>query len=82
MEEAIESVAQFGDMTVTYSDTLLPQDRLGKFCPGRSFTVQFDSKPGDLPLLDIDSTNLVGSGLVARIVEVQQPPITHTAILS
>ena len=78
MDEAIEAVAQFGDVTVTYSNTPLPQDRLGKFCPGRSFTVQFDSKPGDLPLLGIDTTNLAGSGLVARIVEVKT---IHTFIV-
>ena len=61
-----------GDVTVIYSNIPLPQDRLGRFCPGRIFTVQFENNPGDLPLLEIDTTSLLGDGLTARAVEVKQ----------
>ena len=61
-----------GDVTVAYSNTPLPQDRLGRFCPGRRFTVQFENNPGDLPLLEIDTTSLLGGGLAARVIEVKQ----------
>ena len=60
-----------GGVTVTYSNTPLPQDRLGKFCPGRSFTVQFDKKARDLPLLEVDSSSLSGDNLRARVIEVE-----------
>lgn len=60
-----------GGVTVTYSNTPLPQDRLGKFCPGRSFTVQFDDKARDLPLLEVDSSSLSGDNLRARVIEVK-----------
>lgn len=60
-----------GGVTVTYSNTPLPQDRLGKFCPGRSFTVQFDDKARDLPLLEVDSSSLLGDNLRARVIEVK-----------
>lgn len=60
-----------GGVTVAYSNTPLPQDRLGKFCPGRSFTVQFDDKARDLPLLEVDSSSLLGDNLRARVIEVE-----------
>ena len=60
-----------GGVTVTYSNTPLPQDRLGKFCPGRSFTVQFDDKARDLPVLEVDSSSLSGDNLRTRVIEVK-----------
>ena len=63
-----------GDVTVTYRNTHLPQDRLEKFCPGRHFTVQFEDKSGDLPLFAIDTSSLVGDGLRARVIEVKHIP--------
>ena len=60
-----------GGVTVAYSNTPLPQDRLGKFCPGRSFTVQFDDNARDLPLLEVDSDSLSGDNLEARVIEVR-----------
>jgi hypothetical protein len=60
-----------GGVTVAYVNTPLPQDRLGKFCPGRSFTIQFDDKARDLPLLEVDSSSLSGDNLRARVIEVE-----------
>ena len=71
MKEAIEVAEGVGGVTITYSNTPLPQDRLGKFCPGRSFTVRFDDKGRDLPLLEVDTSSLSGDNLRARVVEVE-----------
>ena len=60
-----------GGVTVAYVNIPLPQDRLGKFCPGRSFTVQFDDKARDLPLLEVDSSSLSGDNLRTRVIEVK-----------
>lgn len=71
MKEAIEAVEDVGGVTVTYSNTPLPQDRLGEFCPGRSFTVQFDDRARDLPLLEVDTSSLSGDNLRAGVIEVE-----------
>ncbi len=48
----------------------LEHDILGKFCPGRQFTVQFDGLFGDQPLLEINTTLTTGDGLEAIVTEV------------
>ena len=70
IEEALEALPGLGDVTAWYYSTPLPQDRLGKFCPGRRAFIQFEDTPGDLPLLGVDTGNLTGDGLEASIREV------------
>lgn len=48
----------------------LPQDSLGKLCPGRRFQIQFEDSSGDLPLLVIGSQSLSGSELRTNVEEV------------
>ena len=67
---ALESLPSVGTVTVEYSDAPLLQDKLGTFCPGRTMTLQFDTAPGDQPLLVVDSSNLTGDGLAVEIKEV------------
>ena len=57
-------------MTAWYLSDPLPQDRLGKFCPGRRVFIQFETTPGDLPLLGVEADNLTGDGLEISIREV------------
>ena len=56
--------------TVWYSSQVLPQDKLGRYCPGRTYWIRFDKNPGDLPLLEIDTSNLTGHGLNVEVKEV------------
>ena len=70
IEEALEALPGVGDVTAWYHSTPLPQDRLGKFCPGWRAFIQFETTPGDLPLLDVGTGNLTGDGLEASIREV------------
>ena len=59
-------------VTVEHLTEPLSQDKLGRlFCPGRPFTIQFETAPGDLPLLQVDSSNLTGGGLEVTIREVK-----------
>lgn len=57
-------------MTVSYSTTPLPQDELGNFCPGRSFSVRFETTAGDLPLIQINDQNLYGDEVTTTVTEV------------
>ena len=57
-------------MTVTLDSTPLIQDKLGRFCPGRRYTVRFDTDTGNLPQLEVEHGNLTGDGLQVTVVEV------------
>jgi len=64
-------------VTAWYHSVPLPQDRLGKFCPGRRVFIQFETTPGDLPLLGVEADNLTGDGLEVSIREVGTRVICH-----
>ena len=57
--------------SVWYGNELLPQDKLGKFCPGRSLYIRFEYNPGDLALVEIDSANVTGHGVTVVPSEVK-----------
>ena len=59
-----------GTASAWYRSETLPQDKLGEYCPGRKLVIRFDKKPGDVPLLSLDYSNMTGHGLVASIKEV------------
>ena len=54
-----------------YAPQALAQDALGELCPGRQYEIQFEENSGNLPLLGIDSQNLVGEELNATVEEVK-----------
>ena len=55
---------------MSYSASPLPQDVLGNFCPGRSFSVLFETTAGDLPLIEINNENLFGDEVTTTVTEV------------
>lgn len=69
MEAALEGLDGVGDVTVQMPQPL-PQDSLGKLCPGRRVQVIFEENSGDLPLLTVDSRNLSGDDLHHSVSEV------------
>lgn len=70
IKTALEALDGLNEVTV-YTPQPLPQDSLGKFCPGRVYQVQFEVNSGDLPLLQIGSGNLLGEELNTRVEEVR-----------
>ena len=69
IKSALEALDSVNEVTVGSPQTLT-QDYLGTFCPGRKFEIIFENHRGDLPLLDIDSQNLVGSDPLSTVEEV------------
>ena len=56
-----EDIPDIGTMTVWTN--WLSVDSVRRYCPGRTVTVRFETLPGDLPMLDVNISNLTGSGL-------------------
>ena len=59
----------------------MPQDKLGKYCPGRKLVVRFDRKPGDVPLLSINSDDLSGHGVDVNVKEVSSMLLQHSSCI-
>ena len=57
-------------MTVTYESTPLSHDLLGNFCPGRTYSVVFETTPGDLSMIIVSQEFLTGDGASASVEEV------------
>ena len=72
----MEQLPRIGDVHVRYKSSPPANDKLGKFCSGRKLYVRFERNPGDLPLVEINSENVTGSGLEVTVKEVR---IVHIA---
>ena len=55
-----------GELAVEF--TLHPSDRVGRFCPGRTIAVAFVDSFQELPLLEVDSTNVTMGSVSVRQV--------------
>lgn len=80
IQAALEGLNSINRVTVS-NPQVLAHDFLQSFCPGRRFQVQFEDSHGDLPLLEIDSSNLFGSGLRTTVEEVCYAE-SHTMLIS
>ena len=49
--------------TMTVWTNRLYYDNVQRYCPGRTVTVRFETLPGDLPFLNVSTSNLTGSGV-------------------
>lgn len=63
-----EDVPGIGTMTVWINRLYI--DTVKRYCPGRTVTVRFETLPGDLPFLDVNTTNLTGFGVTLSQREV------------
>lgn len=69
VKAALEALDGIDQVTVS-APQALPQDYLGKMCPGRRFEITFEDNRGNLPLLEIGSQGLFGSDLRTGVEEV------------
>ena len=71
IELYLEQLPTVGKVTVLSRDPL-PQDQLGLLCPGRQFHVVFETRPGDLDPLEVDSSQLTGDQLIITVADVRR----------
>ena len=72
IKESLEALTGVGEVTVTYGSAPLSHDLLGNFCPGRTYSVVFETTPGDLSMISVDQEFLTGDGASAAVEEVSQ----------
>lgn len=81
IEVALEYLNGVGEVTVSYSTTPLPHDVLGKFCPGRSYTVLFETVSGDLPSIVVNDGDLTGDDTTTTVTEVNVLALSNPFVL-
>lgn len=70
VKAALESLSSVVEVTAWYENTPHSKDMLGEYCPWRKMYVRLERTPGDLPLLEVITTNLTGDGLSVMVEEV------------
>ena len=71
IKTALESLDGIGEVTISYNTIPLSHDLLGRFCPGRSYTVLFQKARGDLPLIVVNDDGLSGDEATTTVTEVR-----------